>query len=131
MISRTNTRTALRKALLHETEMGKKKIYYPMAEFRHAIFETVDLCKRIVCCNFQFDREEKLTICNLIFKTCTVKCSYSYSTGNVLVELFNEIKQDDEYISVLSQIRECKCKQLPQIVLSMQPITKVVIKRKK
>lgn len=124
MISRNKTRQTLKSTLTSLKKDGVN-IQYPMAKFRHAIFETVDKCKSLQFNSWTFDTSEELTICNLFFKSKKISCAYDYKKDSITVSLY-ELVDDCE---ILAAMFDCSCEQLAEEVHKYQPKIKIVRKK--
>ena len=122
MVSRNSTRQSLKTAL-RDGCWKKKGVTYPMAEFRHSIFETVDLCKLIKKVNWTFSPINKTTTAILIFKAYSLYCVYSYEQSTVTVYKAKEGLPMELCVKT-------NCNALPSTILKLQPKVKVVLKKK-
>lgn len=130
MISKKKTRDALKTYLYKNKNEKNGSKNWVIAGFRHAIFNTVDLCKNIVGCRYEMDLEDKTTTCYLFFKTCTAKCVYKVFEDKVLVKLIETVEKDNDFVDVVTKITECSCDELPGIIKQFQPKVKLVIKKR-
>lgn len=124
MISRTETRKELRKALSKLKETGKDYTY-PMSDFRHAIMNCVDKCKLIKGCKWYLNPEKKFCCCTLFFKTMFVECEYDYTTKVVDIREYNYACGN----IIMTRAAESSCEYLPLHIYEWQPKIKVVRKK--
>lgn len=117
MISRSHTRLTLKTALEEQTEKDGCKYRYPMTKFRHAIFEAVDICRTISECKWDLDIDAKLCKCTFFTRTTEISCTYNYQTDEVTVEKEGAVIKID-------------VSELPSVLKKLQPVYKVVLKRK-
>lgn len=116
MVKHLETRRAMHNAI-NRADFKREKINWEMTTIRHAIFKVIDKCSLIQKTSWSFDVKNQLTICNLMFKTKLVKITYDYKSRQCVVT--------DEVVT-----KNCLVEELPDVVYSMQPKVKIVIKKK-
>lgn len=130
MISKKKTRDVLKAYLYKHRDEKNGSRNWVITGFRHAIFNTVDLCKAIIGCRYEMNLEDKTTTCYLFFKTCTAKCVYKVFEDKVIVEHIETVEKDNELVDVVTGTYECSCAELPEIIKKIQPKVKLVIKKR-
>ena len=128
MISKKSTRKGLARALLKVDP--KKQIKWPIAEFRHAVFNTVDLCRGIKSSAWKVERKKQRIYCTLFFNTCSVSISYDVNYKSVFIQKIESRIQYGKKVPVVTAVKKTDCTGLPSAVKEWQPKSLIVVRKK-